>query len=241
MATPTRRPKTDKARLASKRAPKMSILVVENHSDTREGIHLFLHALGFRSTSAESVAQAYQLACRQTFDLLLSDLTLPDGSGWDLLEKLAESGRRPRHAIAMSGLGAEGDQARSKAAGFMLHLVKPFQPDRLEEVLRQIAAGTGLSATADSHASRLPVDLRRKLHDGLCQQLAGGALLQAALVNRLERLDQPGDGGEKANPAGTEADALRTGLRAAILEARHVGGVFHEALQEVREFMRALS
>ena len=242
MATPTRRPKSDKARLTAKRTPRISILVVENHSDTREGIHLFLRALGFRSTSAETIAQASKLAHEQTFDVLLSDLTLPDGNGWDLLENLAKGGRCPKHAVAMSGLGAEVDRARSKAAGFMLHLVKPFQPARLEEVLRQIASGTGLTATVEGKNAPAPSgDLHRKLHDGLCQQLAGGALLQAALVNRLEALGRTGGDDEKPIPAGAEVDALRRGLGEIVLEAKHIGSVFHEALKEVREFMQNLS
>ena len=70
------------------------------------------------------------------FDLLLSDIGLPDGTGWDLLREL-RAGARPIRAIAISGLGAPEDLERSESAGFSEHLVKPVAPEKLEEAVRK--------------------------------------------------------------------------------------------------------
>jgi len=69
------------------------------------------------------------------FDAILSDIGLPDVNGWDLMRQL-----RPRTracAIAMSGFGGEADVQRSLASGYQYHLVKPFVPAALVEVLRK--------------------------------------------------------------------------------------------------------
>lgn len=71
-------------------------------------------------------------------DVLISDIGLPDGDGWELL-RTAEL-RQPVFAIAMSGFGMNADRSKSKAAGFRHHLLKPFQPDELEGVLDEAAA-----------------------------------------------------------------------------------------------------
>ena len=73
-------------------------------------------------TSGEAGVQAaLDLAANSgtRFDLLLSDLRLPDGNGWDLLRRLEEAGCRPQRAIAISGWSSEIDVAKSKSAGFM--------------------------------------------------------------------------------------------------------------------------
>lgn len=67
-------------------------------------------------------------------DVLISDIGLPDGTGWDLLEKLGE--HRPRFTVAMSGFGMNADVNRSKAAGVRHHLVKPFHPEELDRLLQ---------------------------------------------------------------------------------------------------------
>jgi CheY-like chemotaxis protein len=65
--------------------------------------------------------------------VLISDIGLPDGDGWQLMEKLGN--HRPRFAIAMSGYGTSNDQRKSHAAGYDHHLVKPFIPDALQALL----------------------------------------------------------------------------------------------------------
>ena len=90
----------------------LSILVVEDHPDTRRALEMFLQLLGHQTKLAADIKEALEMAAAGSrFDLLLSDLRLPDGNGWDLLRRLEEAGWRPKHAIAISGWGSETDLA----------------------------------------------------------------------------------------------------------------------------------
>ena len=226
-------PKLVRERRASLRSKMLRVLVVENHSDTREGIQLFLKALGYHAASTDSAAAAKALAQHETFDLLLSDITLPDGDGWQLLNELRASGREPRQAIAMSGLSSPADQARSRAAGYKAHLVKPFAPQELQKVLHRVADDLTPLVVATAPVACVYERLRQRLHDGLCQQLAASSLLQAALVNRLESLGKPDGGkGEKVFVNGAAS-----AVSEAVNEAKHIGKLIHEALDETRALM----
>jgi CheY-like chemotaxis protein len=125
---------------ASRRSKALRILVVEDHTDTRRVLEKFLQSLGHRTQSAGDIQQALNLAAADAhFDLLLSDIRLPDGDGWELLRKLDSAGWRPSQAIAISGWGNENDLAKSKRAGFYTHIVKPFAPEVLEAALGEVA------------------------------------------------------------------------------------------------------
>ena len=118
----------------------LSILVVEDHPDTRRALELFLQLLGHQSKLAADIKEALEMAAAgSSFDLLLSDLRLPDGNGWDLLRRFEEAGWRPKHAIAISGWGSETDLAKSKSAGFQAHLIKPLAPETLKRALEGVA------------------------------------------------------------------------------------------------------
>ena len=75
----------------------------------------------------------------KAFDLLLSDISLPDGDGWELLRRLSEAGLRPRRAIAISGRCSVQDLARSQEAGFDRHFCKPVEMAVLEAIFREAA------------------------------------------------------------------------------------------------------
>jgi CheY-like chemotaxis protein len=116
---------------------RIKVLLVEDHQDSRELLADLLGELNCDVKAASSIAAALQLAAAERFDVLLSDLGLPDGTGWDLMKQL-----RDRHAmkgIALSGYGTDEDQQRSHEAGFCDHVVKPVDPTRLMEVLQRVA------------------------------------------------------------------------------------------------------
>jgi CheY-like chemotaxis protein len=115
----------------------LRVLVVEDHPDTLRALEIFLRALGHRPELAQNMQQALQLGSdeRQKFDLLLSDIRLPDGDGWELLLKLREQGCAPERAIALSGWSSQEDLMKSKAVGFEAHLIKPLMPAVLEAAL----------------------------------------------------------------------------------------------------------
>lgn len=114
------------------------ILLVEDHGDTARMIGLVLRSAGHEVETAGDMAAALELACAREFDLLISDLGLPDGSGLALLQALRSRGRN-YPAIALSGYGREADLANSRAAGFAEHLVKPPDLDHLLRVVNRLA------------------------------------------------------------------------------------------------------
>ena len=233
-------PKAVRERRATLRQKALRVLVVENHSDTREGIQIFLKALGYHATATGSVAAALASAETETFDLLLSDISLPDGDGWKLLHALRARGREPRQSVAMSGLSGPAEQARSREAGYKAHLVKPFSPQDLEKVLHQAADGLTPLVVASSPALQRNDQWRQRMHDGLCQQLAASSLLQAALVNRLESLVVPPETSTGSTDGENPADGSKPTLAELAGEARRIGELVHEALGETRAIMREM-
>jgi CheY-like chemotaxis protein len=121
------------------------ILLVEDHGQTRTTLARLLTQRGHEVATAENIEEA--LVCAQTFafDLVLSDLGLPDGSGHELFAELRQM-RPACRGIALSGYGMEGDVRRSLEAGFNAHLTKPINIQALEAVLKQSAEG-GASAS----------------------------------------------------------------------------------------------
>lgn len=128
----------DRANGSSGRATApLRILVVENHADTRELLTSLLEGLGYTVVVAGSMGNALRKAPRSHCDVLISDIGLPDGDGWELLGRLNLP--RPMYAIAMSGYGMTSDRTRSKAAGYRHHLVKPMGIEQLEAILGEVA------------------------------------------------------------------------------------------------------
>jgi CheY-like chemotaxis protein len=117
---------------------RLDILLVEDHDDTSRVLSKLLEKLGHRVRIADSVASAV-VAAKEPFDLLLSDLGLPDGSGIDLIQQLRQSQHLSGPAIALTGFGMEEDVAKSREAGFSEHLTKPINFQRLQMVVQQIA------------------------------------------------------------------------------------------------------
>jgi two-component system CheB/CheR fusion protein len=119
----------------------LRILVVENHADSRESLRMLLETYGHSVGAAETMREALDLLSTQDWDVLLSDIGLPDGDGWELLRHARP--RRPVYAIAMSGYGMNADHERSLAAGYRHHLVKPMASEQLEGILRKVGSVSG--------------------------------------------------------------------------------------------------
>ncbi|HET9373342.1 MAG TPA: response regulator [Chthoniobacterales bacterium] len=119
----------------------LRVFLVENHEDTVRYIKLYLEHLGHVVMVARDMETAFREIPKSRCDVLISDIGLPDGDGWVLLERLGPS--RPAFAIAISGYGTGNDQRKSRAAGFNSHLVKPFVPDALLTLLQQAAEEKG--------------------------------------------------------------------------------------------------
>ena len=109
------------------------VLVVDDHEDTCIGMKMMLQRRGYDITVAHNADQALQKAQAENFDLLISDIGLPDRSGYDLMRELSGKGLR---GIALSGFGSEHDISKARAAGFAEHLTKPINFDKLDEAIR---------------------------------------------------------------------------------------------------------
>ena len=115
---------------------KRCILVVDDHDDTLKSMKLLLNRLGYEVLAAENMTEALRIAEHQHFDILLSDIGLPDGSGLELLRRIRSIREVP--ALALSGFGMDEDIERSRDAGFSDHLTKPVSIDRLQAAIAEL-------------------------------------------------------------------------------------------------------
>jgi signal transduction histidine kinase len=119
--------------VSANRPPRL--LVVDDHEDTCTGLKMILERRGYDITIAYTADQAAEKARQEDFDLLISDIGLPDRSGYELMQEMRDRGVP---GIALSGFGMEHDVNRARAAGFSEHLTKPINFERLEEVIQQL-------------------------------------------------------------------------------------------------------
>jgi PAS domain S-box-containing protein len=113
------------------------VLLVEDHKHTRDALAHLLTRRQYHVSCAANLAAARDLAAREKFDLLISDIGLPDGSGCDLMIEMRETPGMV--GIALSGYGRGEDLDRSQAAGFVAHLTKPVSVQALERALSSYA------------------------------------------------------------------------------------------------------
>lgn len=118
--------------------PLPRILLVEDHADTLQILARLLRRWGYDVHTASTVQAALQLARQETFDVLISDLALPDGSGREIMAEV--KARYGMRGVALSGYGTEADAERSRAAGFGEHLVKPINFPELRACLDRLGA-----------------------------------------------------------------------------------------------------
>ncbi len=115
----------------------LRVFVVENHPDTLKYLAMYLGQIGHTVVAARSMEEALAALPDADCDVLISDIGLPDGDGWELLRRARLP--RPIYAIAMSGFGLNADRVQSKAAGYRHHILKPFDPDDLDALLKEAA------------------------------------------------------------------------------------------------------
>jgi PAS domain S-box-containing protein len=117
----------------------LRILLVEDEPATLRLLTRLLRARGHEVVAASTLADALASAAQNHFDLVVSDVGLPDGSGLDLMHHIAANGRVP--GIALTGYGMEEDIRRSREAGFTAHMTKPIDFTKLDDAICQIMAG----------------------------------------------------------------------------------------------------
>ena len=117
------------------------LLLVEDHEDTNRSLTRMLRRRGYEVHPANDIRSALDIATRKQFDVLVSDIGLPDGSGIDLLKALRA--KRDVFGIALSGYGMEEDIRRSGEAGFSHHLVKPVDLNKLDSIIQEMSLPVG--------------------------------------------------------------------------------------------------
>jgi PAS domain S-box-containing protein len=124
--------------IARKASKPLCILLVEDHQDTRRTLSRLLTHFGHEVLTAHNVSSARQIIGSDRIDVVLCDIGLPDGSGYEVAGQARAKGHVK--AIALTGFGTEDDVRRSKEAGFDFHLVKPVNFQELQTVLDRVAA-----------------------------------------------------------------------------------------------------
>ncbi len=113
----------------------LRIFLVEDHKDTLDALQIYLEHLGHIVLAAPSKAEALRQIPMAKCHVLISDINLPDGNGWELMQELENL--RPHYAIAISGYGMNADRERSAEFGFRHHLVKPVTADKIDTFLEE--------------------------------------------------------------------------------------------------------
>ncbi len=114
-----------------------SVLLVEDHEPSRLALAALLRKRNIQVVPCGTAAEALSRAENQSFDLLVSDIGLPDQDGYALMNLLREKHACP--GIALSGYGMETDIQRSREAGFLAHLTKPVTAEQLDQALARFA------------------------------------------------------------------------------------------------------
>jgi PAS domain S-box-containing protein len=147
-------PETSKAAPSAAASAGLRILLVEDHEDTRYVFQAMLSQKGHSVKCAATGEAALALASSEAFDLVISDLGLPDFSGTELMTILQE--RYSLRGVALSGYGMEEDIRRSKSAGFAYHLTKPVDPAKIDQLLANLTREIRESAITLQETPSIP-------------------------------------------------------------------------------------
>jgi CheY-like chemotaxis protein len=120
-----------------------AVLVVDDHEDTRQMSLLVLNSQGFHASAAAGADDAFVRACEERPDVIVTDLAMPDGDGWELIQKLSTDPRTRQIPVVMLTACAT-EQVRERAAreGLAGFFFKPCPPDALAAELRRLCGQT---------------------------------------------------------------------------------------------------
>jgi PAS domain S-box-containing protein len=117
-----------------------NFLIVDDSEDTIAMLQELLKVAGANVMTATNGADALRIAAENEFDVILSDISMPEMDGFEFLQRLRKiDGRQNVPVVAITGFGRNADIGRARAAGFYSHLTKPLNLQVLTEVLQQLA------------------------------------------------------------------------------------------------------
>jgi PAS domain S-box-containing protein len=131
----------------------LRVLLIEDHEDTAQVMQNVLSQMGHQVETCSTVASACQKLHELEFDVLLSDIGLPDGTGIDFIKAARQICQTP--AVALTGYGMAEDVERCLQAGFDEHLTKPIDVERLENTLSRMSAKRQPSGNEPSQPEEL--------------------------------------------------------------------------------------
>jgi two-component system CheB/CheR fusion protein len=114
----------------------LRVLVVDDHPDTALVLSMLLGTYGHKVLTAGSAAAALDIAGKEQFDVIVSDIGLPDATGYELMQQIKL--HHSMKGIAMSGYGLDEDLRKSREAGFSDHVIKPANVAQLEQAIRRV-------------------------------------------------------------------------------------------------------
>ncbi|HWI16660.1 MAG TPA: response regulator [Vicinamibacterales bacterium] len=115
------------------------VLVVDDHDDTRQMSLIVLRSQGFHPVVAESGDSAFVRACESQPDVIVTDLAMPDGNGWELVQRLSTDARTSAIPVVMlTACATEAVRQRAKEEGVDAFFFKPCAPDVLADALRRL-------------------------------------------------------------------------------------------------------
>jgi DNA-binding response OmpR family regulator len=117
----------------------LKILLVEDHEDTLRLMARLLRHLGYTVETAACLSDARSCAEKNQFQLMISDLALPDGNGTELMRELRE--KQGIKGIALTGFDSVDDVDHALQSGFHSHLTKPVDLEKLEAAIRAVMNG----------------------------------------------------------------------------------------------------
>jgi len=125
------------------------VLVVDDHEDTRQMSLIVLRSQGFEVAVAEGGDAAFDRACELRPDVIVTDLAMPDGDGWDLIQKLASDSRTKEIPVVMlTACATESVRSRAQREGLAAFFFKPCAPDVLAAELRRLCARRSTTSVA---------------------------------------------------------------------------------------------
>jgi len=135
-----------------KMAKSIRVLVVDDHEETLRVLRRMLEMVGYSLATAQSASAALNFATANEFDVLVSDIGLPDASGHHLVKQVKRIRSVP--AIAVSGFGSAADIQNSLDAGFYAHLTKPLDFNVLHATIQKAVRD------ADSQPASLSISVQ---------------------------------------------------------------------------------
>jgi CheY-like chemotaxis protein/anti-sigma regulatory factor (Ser/Thr protein kinase) len=136
VVAPPEKSKSERTPRSAAIAKGLDLLLVDDHAQTLHVLSRLLRKLGHNVSTADSVKCALQLLDDARFDVLISDIGLPDGNGCEVMRAAKQHHALP--GIALSGFGTDEDIQRSSSAGFAVHLTKPIDVHELHDAIRKL-------------------------------------------------------------------------------------------------------